>query len=308
MSQRADEAAIEAALTTLRACDEYRVLKKFVPMDAYGPGPSTEETSVCFLDVETTGTEEHDVPIELGMVRVAYDADTGELGKVLERATGLEQPPFAIPKNIVALTGITDDDVKGRSFDSQLFKGVVQRSSIVVSHNAGFDRPMVEKRFPWMARRAWACTMSDVPWAEYGVASKKLEFVAMTRGLFYGAHRAQEDAEVAAAIAGAQLGDGKPAFWWVLAQARENWYRVWATDAPFEKKTVLKQAGYVWCDGTRQEHKAWRCTTTAPVEELDFLAKDVFGGRGKALLQEIGKLDRFTERAKTSEWISMAAR
>lgn len=299
-------ASLDSMAAELAKTGEYRVLRKFEPWDRYGKATEGCETSVSFLDVETTGVEVQDVPIEIGIVRVEYDAKTGELGKVLERYAGLEDPLRPLPEHIVKLTGITDADVKGKTFDGTTIKGIVQRSSLIVSHNASFDRGMTEKRFNFMMKRAWGCTMADVPWAEVGVASKKLEFIAMTRGLFYGAHRALEDAEVAAAVAGIPLVDGKPAFMWVLEQARSDWYRVWATEAPFESKAKLKEAGYEWCDGTKTEHKAWRRLTKDPTEEMDFLAKEVYGYRGKALLQELGKLDRFSERYKAQEWVSMA--
>ena len=302
----ADRAVRLAAMAAeLEQCEDFRVLRKFVPLDWYGRAAEGCETSASFLDLETTGVELDDVPIEIGIVRVEYDATSGELGRVLERYSGLEDPQRPLPPHIVELTGIRDEDVKGKAFDGATIKGIVQRSSIVLSHNAGFDRGMAERRFEWMAKRPWGCTMADVPWAAVGVASKKLEFVAMTRGLFYGAHRALEDAEVAAAVAGKPLANGKPAFLWVLEQARSDWYRVWATDAPFESKRKLKQAGYEWCDGSKTEHKAWRRLTKDPAEEMDFLAKEVYGYRGKALLQEISKCDRFSERYQTQEWVSM---
>jgi DNA polymerase-3 subunit epsilon len=299
-------ATLEAMAKELDASASYRVLREFKAQDRYGAGPDESEHSVCFIDLETTGVETDDVPIEVGAVRVAYDANSGELGKVLERYTGMEDPLRPLPEHIVALTGIKDEDVKGKRFDTPALKGMVQRSSMLVSHNANFDRPMGERRFPWMSKRPWGCSMQDVPWKQAGVASVKLEFVAMTRGLFYGAHRALEDAEVAAAVSGKPLVDGKPAFAWIREQARSTWYRVWATDAPFEAKQKLKFAGYEWCDGTRTDHRAWRCVTKDPVHEMDFLAAEVYGFKGVALLQELDKYARFSERFTTQEWVSMA--
>ena len=297
---------LEAMAKELDASGGYRVLREFKPQDRYGAAAEETETSVTFIDFETTGVEKEDVAIEVGAVRVEYDANSGQLGRVLERYSGLEDPRRPLPEHIIELTGIKDEDVKGKSFDTVVLKGIVQRSSILVAHNSNFDRPMAEKRFPWMAKRPWGCSMQDIPWKGAGVASVKLEFVAMTRGLFYGAHRALEDAEVTAAVTGKELVDGKPAFLWILEQARSTWYRVTATDAPFEAKSKLKTAGYEWCDGSKTEHKAWRCVTKDPVEEMDFLAKEIYGFKGMALLQELQKNDRFSERYKTQEWISMA--
>lgn len=305
---QAEEANLEALAAELEASAQYRVLRQFNAQERYGPAQTEGITSVAFLDVETTGVDVNDVPIEIGVVRVEYDAESGNLGRVLERYQGFQDPGRPLPDYIVALTGITDADLRGKTFEEDQLMGLIKRSSIVVAHHANFDRSMAEKLFPWMANRPWGCTIKDVPWKEAGVASSKLEFVAMTRGLFYGAHRALEDAEVCAAVAGKPLLDGKPAFQWVLEQARATWYRVWATEAPFESRSRLKDNGYEWRDGSDGGHKGWRTLTRDPVEEIEFLAKEIYGHRGTVLLQELGRNDRFSERFQSEEWVSLSQR
>lgn len=298
--------ALEEAARLLETSEEFRVLRLFKPQDRYGQAATDGMTSAAFLDVESTGVESHDVPIEIGVVRVEFDPATGELGKVLERYQSLQDPGRPIPDHIVALTGITDEEVRGKQFDEGSLKALIKRSAIVVAHNAPFDRVMVEKLFPWMEKRPWGCTCLDIPWQAAGVSSKKLEFVAVMRGFFYKAHRALEDAEMAAAIAGKPLLEGRAAFHWVLENARADWYRLWATDAPYEAKGRLHAAGYEWKDGKDGGHKAWRILTKDPVAEAEWLACEIYGYRGKALLQQVGRNDRFSERFDGEEWLSMA--
>jgi len=65
--------------------------------------------------------------------------------------------------------------------------------TLVVAHNAKFDRMFMEKRFPIFETLPWACSFAQVDWPGEGVGSAKLEYIAYQYGLFYGAHRADVD-------------------------------------------------------------------------------------------------------------------
>lgn len=65
--------------------------------------------------------------------------------------------------------------------------------SLVIAHNAGFDRVFVESRFPIFATKAWACSFKQIPWSEEGISSGKLEFLAYNCGFHFTGHRASTD-------------------------------------------------------------------------------------------------------------------
>ena len=299
------DSTLEAIARQLEASHDYRVLRRFKTREQYGNPTSSTLGTMCLLDFETTGLSEDDRAIEIGMVLVEYDRETGVFGNVVDRYVGQEDPGIPIPENIVALTGLTNDAVRGRSFDDDRVHDLLARSGIIVAHNAMFDRAVGERRFPAMAQRPWACSMSDVPWKSSGHGSLKLQLIAQKYGVFYDGHRADVDCEVVAFVLSQIVYDGHTALKHLLTRARADHFRVWATGAPFSAKPQLKANGYTWCDAPKYAYKAWRIETDDSQSEIDFLAAEVFGGRGEVIVESIGPKDRFTERSCSIEPVTL---
>ncbi|HJV96481.1 MAG TPA: 3'-5' exonuclease [Albitalea sp.] len=292
-------------IKALEATGDYRVLHRFQPRSVYGEIGPGRVGYACVVDFETTGVEVDDTPWEVGMVLVEYDLDSGRLGRVVERYHGLEDPGRPLPDHIKLLTGATDEELHGKTFDDAKVDAIVRRSGIMIAHNSAFDRTMAEKRFSCMATKPWGCSMDDVPWKALGLASVKLEFIAVMQGAFYDAHRAPVDAEVTTWVLGNELSDGHPAMWHVLTRARRTNYRVWALDSPFQLKDVLKARGYKWFDGPQYAFKGWRIETVDLIEELEFLETEIYGPRGQVMVEELGPKDRFTERRAGYEPVTL---
>jgi DNA polymerase-3 subunit epsilon len=105
----------------------------------------------------------------------------------------LEDPKIPLPKKIIALTGLTDEMLAGKTFDADAIEKVVEPASLIIAHNASFDRRFVEKRFSIFETKSWACSVSQVPWEDEGIASAKLEYLAYKFGFFFDGHRAEID-------------------------------------------------------------------------------------------------------------------
>jgi DNA polymerase-3 subunit epsilon len=126
----------------------------------------------AFVDLETTGTSPADDRVtEIGMVLV--DGDTE-----LEAWSSLVDPGVPIPREIQALTGITDAMVRGAPRFAELLPRVAERldGRVLVAHNARFDYGFLKSEF----RRAGERLTADV-----------LCTVRLSRRLFpqYGTHR-----------------------------------------------------------------------------------------------------------------------
>ena len=50
-----------------------------------------------------------------------------------------------LPAEITHLTGLTDDDVRRERIDVEAAGALIERSGLLVAHNARFDRPVVER-------------------------------------------------------------------------------------------------------------------------------------------------------------------
>lgn len=249
MSEALSRHELEAMAVRLEATGEYKVLRKLATC---APLPSQPEGTKLglVLDVETTGSDVRgDEVIELAMLRFTYTAD-GEVLGVQETFQAYHEPRKPIPPEITALTGIDAAKVAGQAIDLDAVGAFVAPSVIVLAHNAGFDRLFVERLHPWFSTKAWGCTMSEPPWREEGFEGLKLSYLAAQRGFFYDKHRALHDCLATLEILRNPLPvSGRSGLSHLLERARPPSFRVWAADAPFEHKDLLKRRGYRWSAG-----------------------------------------------------------
>lgn len=257
------------------------------------------------LDTETTGTGDADRLIELGMVSFAYDRSTGEVFGAVDRFDALEDPGMPIPPEATAVNGITDDMVAGCRIDDAAVQAMVERADFVIAHNARFDRPVCERRFPFFKETAWACSLMQVNWAASGITSAKLEYIAYRLGFFYDAHRAEVDCLALLHALRLPLGTGPSAMSQILVRQSEVTRRIWAINAPYDAKDLLKYRGYRWSDGSAPDsEKAWFIEVLA--EELDqelvFLKQEVYSNRPLCLPVDIvNAASRFSSRRGLTE-------
>jgi len=293
----------EQALAQIEAHADFRVLRR---LDLSRPRPALESSTVrraAIVDTETTGTDPaRDKVIELGIVVFEYCATTGAVGPVLGSYDGLEDPGLPIPPSSTAIHGITDAMVAGKKIDEAAVAALLADVSVLIAHNAGFDRKFLEPRLPVFARRPWACSFREVPWSEAGIESSKLEYLAYRCGFFYDGHRAEIDCMALLEVLARPFGEsGPPALKVLLDCARSPSYRLWATGSPFESKDVLKQRGYWWDAPRRCWYGEFR--ERAEIDtELVWLKAAVYGGKSVALdLEQFDATSRYSGREGTRE-------
>ncbi|WP_395338862.1 exonuclease domain-containing protein [Ningiella sp. W23] len=113
------------------------------------------------VDIETTGGRaQHHKITEIGMVKMVD-------GQIVDRWQSLLNPQRRIPKNITALTGITDEMVA----DAPLFSDVAEEidsfteGCIFVAHNVNFDYGFIKQEFARLERfwrRPKLCTVQQM--------------------------------------------------------------------------------------------------------------------------------------------------
>ncbi len=301
----APDADPEALARVLEAHPDYRLQRRLQPRLQWPAATTQAVTRILVLDTETTGLDAaKESIIELALLRVDVDNATGLPVGAVQVYDGLEDPGKPIPKEVVAITGITDADVRGQRLDEARVAALLDGVDLVVAHNAGFDRPFVEARLPQFAQLAWACSFVDIDWKAEGRSSSKLESLAQALGLFYDAHRAEMDCHALLAVLAAPLpqtpGTGLAR---LLEAARQPSYRLSATNAPFDAKDKLKARGYRWnaeqrvwhtrlgSDAELQAEYTWlkdnaynHRHATVQLETLDALAK--YSARGGVVSQQ----------------------
>jgi len=293
LTEAAPDAApdFEALARTLEAQGDFRVLRRLVPCMDFGPRPGAPVDDlgagvqrVLVLDTETTGLQHRsDKIIELAMLLVQVDTATGLPFGPVEIFEGFEDPGMSIPAVAQQVTGITDEMVKGQRLDDAQVAAMVARADLVIAHNAGFDRPFVEARFPVFADKAWACSFVDIDWKAAGAGSSKLSALAQDQGWFYDAHRAQVDCHALLQVLTRPVGsDARTGLALLRAAAASPSFKLRATGSPFESKDLLKERGYRW----DAEARVWACTLPTPERleaEMVWLKSEVYGRRSARL-------------------------
>ena len=244
----------DAMALALDTHPDYKVLRRLVPRDDWGPESGNGMQRVIVLDTETTGLDaKNECIIELAMLSVLVDTTTGLPVGPVTTYESFEDPGKPIPAAITEITGIDDSMVRGQSIDDARVAELVQAADLVVAHNAGFDRPFVEARLPVFASKAWNCSFAGIDWKGQGSGSAKLEFLAHERGWFYDAHRALVDCHALLQVLAAPLNSGQTGLARLLEGAGQSRYKLRATGAPFESKDALKARGYRW----DSEQRVW---------------------------------------------------
>jgi DNA polymerase III subunit epsilon len=283
----------EAIARTLEAHEDYRVLRRLQPVERFVPDdPAHELKHAVVVDVETTGIDKaSDVIIELGIVRFSYDAVTGQPVEVLAAASFLEDPGRPLSEEIIALTGITDEMVRGQRIPDEEVATLLQGAGIVLAHNASFDRPFVERRLPAFRDVHWGCTQRDIDWRALGAGSHALEFLVYRHlhGFFDG-HRAVDDCRATLALLATRTADGVLPMAKLLESCRTPRVRVCAVGSAFETKDALRQRGYKWSGNDGVPAKTWcrELPESALEAEQQWLREAVYtNGRGAATVDKV---------------------
>ena len=290
----------------LSAHPDFKVKRRLVPVLDFGPASGGPTKRVLILDTETTGLDwRAENIIELAMLAVDVDLQTGQPVGAVEVYEDFEDPGRPIPAEIVKLTGITNQDVEGQKLNEDKIKEMVQGADLIVAHNAGFDRPFVENRLEVFEHKAWACSFAGINWKAQGLGSAKLEFLCSELGWFYDAHRAQVDCHALLRVLSSPLkaqpddmpSTGLQQLFKAAEQARTV---VKAFGSPFETKDKLKARGYRW----DAEAKVWYTavkSADALESEAEWLKSQVYGGRAARIgLETQDALVQFSSRSGKS--------
>ncbi|HCJ22935.1 MAG TPA: DNA polymerase III subunit epsilon [Erythrobacter sp.] len=289
----------EAMAAALKASGQYRVQRRLEPRLRINNAHGAPTKLGLFVDVETTGLDptKHEI-IELGMIPFSYlpDGLICDIGPPFER---FQEPTSPIPPEITRLTGITDAMVAGKRIDVDAVRALVDRSSLVIAHNASFDRRFLERLSDAFVFKPWACSMSQVDWIDEGHEGVKLAYLAAGAGFFYDRHRAVHDCRAAIELLAAPLPiSGVPAMQKMLDKARRPSWRIWAENSPFDLKDVLKARGYRWNGDDNPNPRAWYIDVDDGQREAEigFLCKEIYLREADLPVREVTAFNRFSDR------------
>ncbi|KXV02466.1 DNA polymerase III subunit epsilon [Gluconobacter potus] len=290
---------LDALANRLEASEDYRVLRRLRPSVLNHRPEGRGLRTGLFVDLETTGLDpRQDEIIKIGMVPFIYRIDGLLLG-TLPAFSRLREPSIPVPSLVQDLTGLTPEHLAGQTISADEVTAFAPDASLVIAHNAAFDRPFLERFCPAFVNRPWACSMEDVPWEKAGFEGRKLGHLGLQAGFFFDGHRAVDDCQAAIALLGhTGFPESRSALSLLLERARTVWKRLWAEYAPFELKDILKARGYRWNDGSDGRPKAW--FIDRPPEEAEdeirFLRTEIYQREVDITVRPVEAADRFTSR------------
>jgi len=230
---------------------------------------------IAVVDTETTGlaVERHQI-IEL-CVAIVQVNDAGRIVAVEVVRSGLIDPGHPLTAEIVDLTGLTDQDIAGRSIDEDQVAAMLASCDGVVAYNAGFDRPFVEKMIGHVAV-PWGCAMADVPWRKLGFEPGPQGYLLNQAGYYMpSAHRAKDDVLALIQLLDHVCDDGETVIAQILAAIDAPSWRFEAQGAPYGYRHDLRDQRYRWAWG--RLHDLWHkhVRDEAYQAELDWYVRTI---------------------------------
>ncbi len=254
---------------------------------------ATEIRVGAVIDIESTGlSNEKDQIIEIGVRQFKFNRVTGELLSLEKHYSGFQDPGEPLSEEIKALTGITDEQLKGQSIDWSAVNALFSTSHLLIAHNAAFDRPFVDQQSTVSSEKIWACSLRQIDWTAKGFPTQKLEMLSVFHGFFNDAHRALADADsLLYLLTFSDASTNTPYLLELVNNARKPVVHMIATAAPFESKDFLKNRNYRW-DG---QNRVWtkQIAKEEVASEKDWLEKTVYLGSFRGKTVEIQPVDQF---------------
>ena len=260
---------LKRAMLAVASDPDVRVLTRITPQRHYDEAAPGEELLVgAVVDTETTGTNtELDTIIEIAVVPFTYTRD-GRVIEVLEERifTGMQQPSDPLDPEISLITGLTDADLAGQLIDVRALEETVAACSLLVAHNAPFDRPMCERLSAVFRDKPWVCTMNLINWRLEGANGRSLDAAAAAHMLWFSAHRALDDARALLHLVALPLPESaRMPLAVMIEELKTPRCEVWLWGAPFEARESIRAAGFRWRPQELAREKGWALT----VKDID---------------------------------------
>ncbi len=253
---------------------------------------TSDKIRICFVDTETTGVhKEKDHIIEIALKCIEIDKHDGKNLKVLASYESLQDPGIPIPPESMKIHEITDDDVKGHAINWNEVDDIFKFSQLIVAHNAGFDRPFIERHSIVSQKKIWACSVNDIDWMERGFKNKKQELLCIWHGFYYGSHRAMTDVDALIHLVANPLYETDKPVVELVKNARNSWVKVYAYNSKISDKDLLKERFYRWDPNKRVWHKI--IESDKRDEERDWLCDKIYDGNFMGQILEVLPVDKY---------------
>jgi DNA polymerase-3 subunit epsilon len=246
-------AALERAAALLDAHPKDRVTRALPsPATLVLPEPEGKVRTALVLDTETTGLDWRTGKIiQIAACPVRFDR-RARIVDIGQTVSWLEDPGEPLSGKISRLTGLTDAALAGKRIDDHAVEQLLTDAAVVIAHNAAFDRPWWEDRFPLARVTPWACSLGEVGWRGHGYEGRTLGgLLDQVAGWFNARHRADADVDALVGLPTAKLPPGHTVATELIITAGKPTVRISAVGVPYAAKDRLRLRGYRWAAAER---------------------------------------------------------
>lgn len=251
---------------------------------------------VIVLDTETTGIDEDDEIIELAMLDLFFELKTRKFMAVGLLTDELREPSRMAKRTlspfIKELTGLTEEDLAGKSIDPVAVNNRLKTANVVLIHNAKFDRRMLDSflQSDELNNVLFGCSYECIEWITGGkYLSGKQELLLMFHGALFHGHRANTD------IMGlAWLIVKFDYIGLIIENLKIKYCHVEAVKSHISTKNHLKRFGFSWGG---DDYKVWHKSLplTDFTENKKEWTETVYGPSGSFKVTEMSPKQRFSD-------------
>ena len=263
------------------------------PLDASSP-----RMRICFLDLETTGLDKkEDKIIEIAIKCIEITKENGQDIAIIDSYESLQDPGCPIPESSTQINGITDEMVQGKSIDWEYVESILNKSQLIIAHNAQFDRSFMDLTLSLSKNKIWACSINDIDWDKRGFKSFKQELLCIWHGFYYDSHRAMIDIDALIhLLTHSSYVENKPIVE-LIQNAKKPICRVEATFAKFKYKNLLKKRQYRWYNadsGNKNDNVWYKLIQHSDIEsEREWLTQNIYNGNFQGRFIEVTVIDKY---------------
>ena len=250
------------------------------------------------IDIETTGLiPSQDKIIEIAIKCIEITKGNGQDIAIIDSYESLQDPGDPIPESSTQINGITDEMVQGESIDWEYVESILNKSQLIIAHNAQFDRSFMDLTLSLSKNKIWACSINDIDWDKRGFKSFKQELLCIWHGFYYDSHRAMIDVDALIhLLTHSSYVNNKPIVE-LIQNAKKPVCRVEATFAKFKYKILLKKRQYRWYNadsGNRDDNVWYKLINHADIEsEREWLTENVYNGNFQGRFIEVTVIDKY---------------
>lgn len=128
--------------------------------------------------------------VEMALLMLEVRREPLEFVRLLSKSHDFEDPQEEINERYTAATGITSGMVVGKKMDDKVAEEAFQSADIVITYNAGDVRPFLEKRYPVLEGKVFACCRNQIEWPMKGFECRSLKHLCQDHGWYYSSMRA----------------------------------------------------------------------------------------------------------------------